>query len=198
MAYPVAVTLPAQLTGRNRLTVGFRLLLAIPHAILVGPVLQSHTIGTGLIALAAYFLAIVNWFAILFTGKPIDTIREFDLFYLRWRTRAISYMALFRDEYPPFGDAPYPASIEVGMPVEPRDVMSIALRLLFAMPHLIVLMFMLLAWFVTSVIAWVAILFTGDYPASFYGFGVGVMQWMLRVEAYLLLLVDEYPPFSLA
>jgi hypothetical protein len=28
-------------------------------------------------------------------------------------------------------------------------------------------------------------------------FGIGVMRWALRVEAYLLLLVDEYPPFSL-
>ena len=28
-------------------------------------------------------------------------------------------------------------------------------------------------------------------------FGVGAMRWRLRVEAYLLLLVDEYPPFSL-
>jgi uncharacterized protein DUF4389 len=30
-----------------------------------------------------------------------------------------------------------------------------------------------------------------------YDFSVGVLRWMTRVEAYLLLLVDEYPPFSL-
>jgi hypothetical protein len=35
------------------------------------------------------------------------------------------------------------------------------------------------------------------YPASLYEFGLGGMRWGLRVEAYLLLLVDEYPPFSL-
>lgn len=45
--------------------------------------------------------------------------------------------------------------------------------------------------------AWFAILFTGRYPKGLYDFGVGAMRWRLRVEAYVLLLVDEYPPFSL-
>lgn len=46
-------------------------------------------------------------------------------------------------------------------------------------------------------VAWFAILFTGRYPAGLYEFGVGVLRWNTRVEAYLLLLRDEYPPFSL-
>ena len=106
-------------------------------------------------------------------------------------------MALFRDEYPPFGDGPYPASIVVTEPSVPRDAGSIGFRLLLALPHLVVLAFLLIGWLVTTVIAWFAILFTGAYPASMYSFGVGVMRWALRVEAYLLLLVDEYPPFTL-
>jgi len=39
---------------------------------------------------------------------------------------------------------------------------------------------------------------TGDYPQGLWDFGVGTMRWMLRVQAYMLLLVDEYPPFSLS
>ena len=39
--------------------------------------------------------------------------------------------------------------------------------------------------------------FTGDYPALLYEFAVGVLRWNTRVEAYFLLLRDEYPPFSL-
>ena len=46
-------------------------------------------------------------------------------------------------------------------------------------------------------IAWFVIVFTGAYPSSLAPFGLGVMRWMLRVEAFLLLLVDEYPPFAL-
>jgi hypothetical protein len=40
------------------------------------------------------------------------------------------------------------------------------------------------------------ILFSSRYPQGLYNFGVGVLRWFIRVEAYLLLLVDAYPPFS--
>ena len=106
-------------------------------------------------------------------------------------------MALFVDPYPPFGDQPYPATIEVREPAQPRDNATIAVRLLLALPHLVMLCVLLLGWLVTTVIAWFAILFTRSYPPSLLTFGIGVMRWALRVEAYLLLLVDEYPPFAL-
>ncbi len=106
-------------------------------------------------------------------------------------------MALFVDSYPPFGDQPYPATIEVGEPLQPRDTATIAVRLILALPHLVMLCVLLLGWLVTTVIAWFAILFTRSYPPSLLTFGIGVMRWALRVEAYLLLLVDEYPPFAL-
>ena len=198
MAYPVTVTVDAALDGRNRLTTAFRPILAIPHAVLAGPVYWSHrTGGVGLLGGAAYVLAIVSWFSLLITGRHPPGAREFCLYYLRWRTRSLAYMALFRDEYPPFGDDQYATSIDVIEPAAPRDQRAIALRLLLALPHLLVLFFLLIGWLVTTVIAWFAILFTGSYPASMYSFGVGIMRRALRVEAYLLLLVDEYPPFSL-
>ena len=49
-----------------------------------------------------------------------------------------------------------------------------------------------------TIVAWFTILFTGNYPASLYDFAVGVLRWNVRVEAYLLLLRDEYPPFTLS
>jgi hypothetical protein len=106
-------------------------------------------------------------------------------------------MALFADEYPPFGDGPYPVSIEVADPPTARDRVTIAVRPILAVPHLLVLFFVLLAWLVATVIAWFSIVFTGSYPAVFSAFATGAMRWLLRVEAYMLLLVDEYPPFSL-
>ena len=41
--------------------------------------------------------------------------------------------------------------------------------------------------------AWVS----GRYPSALYRFGTGALRWTTRVEAYLLLLTDEYPPFTL-
>jgi hypothetical protein len=49
----------------------------------------------------------------------------------------------------------------------------------------------------TAVVSWLLILLTGRYPQGLYDFGVGALRWLIRVEAYMLLLVDDYPPFSL-
>jgi hypothetical protein len=208
MPYPVSVGVEPSLTNRNRLTTAFRLILAIPHLILVGGLgfgMASRgdsrtTVGGegGLLGAVAIFLSIVSWFTIVFTGNHIAGIRQFTAFYLRWRVRALAYFMLFEDAYPPFGDGPYPSSIEIVDPLGPRDRLSVGLRLLFAIPHFFVLFFVLVAWGFTTVVAWFSILFTGSYPQGLYEFGVGVLRWRLRVEAYLLLMVDEYPPFSLS
>ena len=107
-------------------------------------------------------------------------------------------MALFRDDYPPFGDADYPSTLDITLAEFPRDKLSVALRIIYLIPHAIVLFFLGIAWFFTSIVAWFAILFTGVYPEGLYNFGIGVFRWSTRVEAYGLLLVDEYPPFSLS
>ena len=196
--YPVTITIAPQADQRNRLTTALRPILTIPHAVLAGPVYwSSRTGGAGLLGAAAYAMAIVSWFTLLISGEQPRGIRDFSMYYLRWRTRALAYMALFVDSYPPFGDEPYAVTIEVREPAQPRDSATIAVRLILVLPHLVVLMFVLLGWLVSTVIAWFAILFTGSYPTSLLPFGLGVMRWALRVETYLLLLVDEYPPFAL-
>jgi hypothetical protein len=207
MAYPVSIRVEPSLTNRNRLTTAFRLVLAIPHLILVGGIGLGFatrgdgrtTIGSegGLLGAVAIFLAVVSWFTIVFAGTHIAGIRQFTMFYLRWRVRALAYFMLLEDGYPPFGDGPYPASIEVAEPAGPRDRVAVGLRILLAIPHFIALFFVLLAWGLTTIVAWFAILFTGAYPQGLYEFGVGALRWRLRLEAYLLLMVDEYPPFSL-
>ncbi len=51
---------------------------------------------------------------------------------------------LLEDAYPPFGDEPYPASVDVIDPAGPRDRVSVAFRLILAIPHFIVLAFVML------------------------------------------------------
>ena len=204
--YPVSVSIEPAIARRNRLTTAFRLLLAIPHLILVGGAGLAFSSGgdsrttlgseEGLLGAVAALLAIISWFTIVIAGAHIFGIRQFTAFYLRWRVRAVAYLMLLEDAYPPFGDAPYPASIDIVDPAA-RSRLTVALRLLLAIPHLFVLAFILLAWGFTTIVAWFMIVFTGTYPQGLYEFGVGALRWRLRVEAYLLLMVDEYPPFSL-
>jgi hypothetical protein len=208
--YPVKLRLEPETEDRNRLTTGFRILLAIPHLLLVGgPVAAAFSwgwssengyswgAGGGALGAVAAVIAIIAWCAILFSGRYPQGLWDLAAFYLRWRVRAVSYITLLRDEYPPFGDGPYPASLELAPPEVPRDRLTVGFRLILAIPHVVAICVLDMAWALATIVAWFAILFTGRYPTALYSFSVGVFRWNVRVEAYLLLLRDEYPPFSL-
>jgi hypothetical protein len=73
------------------------------------------------------------------------------------------------------------------------------IKWLLAIPHYIVLVFLLIAAFFVIVIAFFAILFTGKYPKGLFEFNAGVLRWGWRVGfySYSALGTDKYPPFSL-
>jgi hypothetical protein len=208
--HPVDVHVEPRTEGRDRLTVGFRFILAIPHLLLVGgPVALTLSWswsgdgarpelagGAGVLGAVAGVCALIAWFAILFTGRYPQGLRDLATYYLRWRVRAVAYTALLRDEYPPFGDGEYPAALRIEPEDGERDRLSVGFRIVLAIPQILALWVLGFAWMLASVLAWFAILFTGRHPEGLYAFGVGVLRWSTRVEAYLLLLHDEYPPFS--
>jgi hypothetical protein len=210
-SHPVRLRVIPALDGRDRLTTAFRPILAIPHLLLVGGPIAAfitwsgsdssrpdHSIGaSGVLGAVAFVCAIIAWFAIVFTGRAPDGLGRLSAFYLRWRVRSSAYVALLRDEYPPFGEGPYAAEVDLPVPLEPRNRLTVAFRPILALPHLVVVWLLGIAWGVTTILAWFAILFTGRHPAALYQFSVGALRWTTRVEAYLLLLTDDYPPFTL-
>ena len=212
-AFPVDYDVEPQTTERNRLTSAFRIILAIPHLILVGGpgVALGFSFGqwgegdfswfgfggAGVLGAVAAVMAVISWFAIVFTGREPKGLWDFKAFFLRWRSRSMAYTGLLRDEYPPFGEGDYPVRLQLGENPQERNRVSVFFRIFLVIPHLIVLLFVGIAWAITVVVAWFAILFTGSYPESLYRFGIGYMRWSLRVETYALLMHDRFPPFSL-
>ena len=211
--YPAQLTVEPMTAERNRLTTGFRIILAIPHLFLVGGGLNGlgfslrpggssgsqfllSIFTAGILSSIAGICAVISWFAIMFTGTHPKGLWDFELWVLRWQTRVTSYVYLFRDEYPPFGEAEYPAAMNVEYPATPRDRLSVGLRIFYVIPHALILAALGLAWTATTAIAWFAILFTGVYPPGLYDFGLKVFRWSTRVSAYIYLLRVEYPPFA--
>lgn len=189
MSYPIGYDVTPQLTGRNRVTALFRVLLAIPHLIIVqafGYVMEV--------------ISVISWLAIVITGKMPQGLWTFGVGYMRWKTRAYAYVLLHRDEYPPFSmdeDPSYPASYIAGAFPTERNRLTVLLRLIWMIP---IAIYAAIIGFIAAIlylIMWLLIIITGAAPAGLYNFTVGALRIGTRLEAYMLLLTDEYPPFSM-
>jgi hypothetical protein len=154
--------------------------------------------ASGALGTAAATVAMLDWFAVLFLGSVLVGAQGIKVLYLRWRARVLVYATLLRDEYPPFGEGDYPASLVMVEATPQRRRGTVFLRLPAAIPHLLVLAALAPVFLVLLVASWVLLLIDGRLPPPLWRLMFGVVQWTLRVEAYLLLMHDEYPPFSLA
>ena len=169
-------------------------ILAIPHFVVLY-----------FLNIVSEAISLLSWLVILFTGKLPSGFANLQVLYLRYSTRAAVFAAFMREEYPPFmfdmtttdpGDDPR-LRVDVVAQLENRNRLTVAFRLILAIPQIIVLAVLFLAAAVVVLIGVFAVLFTGTWPKGLRDFVLGVMRWSIRVEAYLALLTDEYPPFSL-
>lgn len=92
--YPVDLAVAPPET-QNRWTVAFRIVLAIPAAIM------SQVFGY-----AIYALAVFSWFAILFTGRQPQGVRDLTAYVLRFTQQVHGYLALLTGRYPDFSPGP--------------------------------------------------------------------------------------------
>jgi hypothetical protein len=91
---------------------------------------------------------------------------------------------------------PAPVIVSFAGPQQQARV-TVLVRLVLAIPHLVVLLFLGIAAEIVAFIGWWAALFTGQLPAWAHEFETGVVRWLTRVLAYFYFLTDQYPPFTL-
>jgi hypothetical protein len=96
---------------------------------------------------------------------------------------------------PPAGDA-YPVRLDAQRQGEYNRFLPLV-KWLLALPHYIVLAVLGIGAFFVILISFFAVLITGRYPRGMWDYMIGVHRWAWRVVAYVMLLTDDYPPFSL-
>lgn len=165
--------------------------IAIPHIF----VLLFIMIGSAVLNFIAFW-------AVLFTGQHPRGMFDYQVNAMRWQLRLNAVMLNLADGYPAFGmsaksdnitlEVPYPERLSIGLHI---------LKFLFGfiyvyIPHIVCLLFRMIAMYFVIFIAWWAVLFTGKYPAGMHAFAVGTIRWQLRINLYMMWMSDVYPPFS--
>lgn len=95
--------------------------------------------------------------------------------------------------------APAPgSSYPVRFDVQYSDTLSrlTFLKWILAIPHYLIIYALNIVFNIISLIAFFAIIFTGIYPRSLFDFAVNTQRWRMNLVGYVLLIRDEYPPFS--
>ncbi len=171
------------------------------HWILVIP----HYLISYVLMIVAEVVAIISWFAILFTGKLPEGLANVTCLALRYQTRTFAYGGFLHEEYPPFDFSTTPAdpggtavTVNFRPALGGRNRLSCALRIFWLIPAAIVTFIIVFIAAICHFIAFFAVLFTGKWPAGLLGWVMKGMRASLRLSAYAFLLTDEYPPMVIA
>jgi len=144
-------------------------------------------------------LALATGLMVLFRQRYPRWWFDFAKELTRFTTRIGAYLTLLTDEYPSTVEE-QTVHLDIDYPDAEEDLnrWMPLVKWFLAIPHYIVVVVLVIGAMFAIFFAWFAILFTGRYPRSLFDYVVGVTRWALRVEAYVVLLItDEYPPFSL-
>lgn len=190
---------------RDRMSTLLRLLFALPILVLLAT-LGGPAFGGGggdwlfFVGLASGLVVVPPLLTIVFREKYPRWWFDFNLAFLRFDNRVMSYLLLLGDEYPST-DEDQSVHLDVVYPDVRTDLNRWLplVKWFLAIPHYLVLLGLDIAVVFGTIVAWIAILVTGRYPRPLFDFTVGVMRWHNRVVTYAFALAtDEYPPFRLA
>jgi hypothetical protein len=180
--HPVRIVVDDELR-RSRLTVLFRLLLAIPHFVWI--VLWS------LAVLVAGFAA---WVIALVTGRLPSGLHRFLAAYVRYATHLYAYVCLVGSKFPGFTgrEGSYGIDVRIDGP-QRQNRWKTLFRLFLAFPAFLVSSALGTVLFVVALFAWWFGLILGRVPDGMRNLGASCLRYNAQTYAYLYLLTDRYP-----
>lgn len=168
---------------RSRLTVFFRLPLAVPHLVWLSL--------WGILALLA---AIASWFATLATGTSPQRLHRFLAAYVRYQLHVGAFLYLVGNPFPGFAGAEgtYPVELRVAERM-PQNRWTVFFRLVLALPALLLGAAYGSLLFLVAVLGWFAALFTGRMPLGLRNAGALALRYTAQLYGYLFLVTESYP-----
>jgi len=170
----------------SRITVFFRLPLAIPHVVWL--VLWT---------VVALLAAIVTWFATLFTGTPPEGLHRFLSRYLRYSLHVSAFIYLAANPFPGFvgEEGRYPLDLELPGPLR-QNRWKTGFRIVLAIPASIVNSALGWGLAVAALLTWFVALATGAAPWGLRNFSAYALRYASQLNAYVFLITDAYPHAS--
>lgn len=167
---------------RSRLTVLFRLLLALPHLVWLA-----------LWTLAAIPAAIANWVVALVGGRSAEPLHRFLGAYVRYTAHVSAFLFLVANPFPGFtGEPGYPVDVTIGA-AEQQIRWVTLFRLFLVVPALIVSGALSGALAVVGLLGWFAALATGRMPDGLRNLGAVCVRYLAQTNAYGFIVTDRYP-----
>jgi hypothetical protein len=171
---------------RNRLTVFFRIILAIPHIV-----------WYFVWSIAAAFAILANWVATLIKGRSPESLHKFLAAWVRYSTHITAYLFLIADPFPGFKGRPgtYPVDLEVDGP-EPQNRWKTGFRFILAIPAWILMGVLQYVIQIIGFLGWFVCLALGRMPQGMRDLSAYCLRFQAQTYAYAVVLTDRYPSLS--
>ena len=181
MTHPVRFVVTDDL-HRSRVTVLFRLVLAVPHV--VWATLWSY---------ALVLLVPFQWLWALFAGRLEEDVHRFLGRFVRYHVHLYAYLLLLANPWPRFHGRPgYPVDVQIDAPQRQRRF-GVFLRLVLALPALVFSSVLLVVLYTIAFLGWFASLALGRLPEGMRELGAYCLRYHTQTVAYVLLLTPVYP-----
>ena len=184
MTHPVRLVVNDDLR-RSRLTVLFRVALAVPHVLWA-------TLWAASLALLVPF----QWLWALFAGRVEDDVHLYLGRFVRYHVHLHAYLLLLGNPWPRFtGRRGYPVDVELD-PAQRQRRLGVLLRLVLALPALVFSSVLQVVLYTLAFVGWFASLALGRLPEGMGELGAYCLRYQTQTVAYVLLLTPAYPSLA--